>query len=191
MKEFEALRRKARERRDNAILRARNEFETTLLNIAKLEQDLLGRDVSNHKRISACISSVIPDRAFTTHDILVALKAADPTRNWRARSIDNYIARLRTKGILRRIRKSKGRERAIYVREGIKYDPLPFEDMKLVEVIAQVLGDRSMTQTELVVCMLEAGYDTQRKPNALREAVGQMMRADERFVVKGGKWSLA
>lgn len=189
MKEFNALRQRARERRDKAILRARNEYEQTLQQIAKLEQDLLGKEVSTHKSIAASIESVIPDRPFTTHDIMVGLEAADSTRVWRSRSIDSHITHLRKKGLVKRLRKARGHERALYVREGVEYEPIPFEDMSLIEVVAEVLGKQSMTQTELVVAMLEAGYHTTMKPKALRDTVGTAMRREpEKFVCKGGKW---
>jgi hypothetical protein len=35
-----------------------------------------------------------------------------------------------------------------------------FEDMTLVEVVASGLNGRSMTQAELTVTILEAGYET-------------------------------
>jgi hypothetical protein len=52
-------------------------------------------------------------------------------------------------------------------------DPLPFEDMTLPEVVYAVLSEKGpMTQSELVVCMMEAGYQTTQAPKALRDSVG-------------------
>lgn len=48
MKEFNELRARARQRRDLVINRAKVEYEETLVRIAALEQDLLGREVSTH-----------------------------------------------------------------------------------------------------------------------------------------------
>ena len=62
--------------------------------------------------------------------------------------------------------------------------------MTLPEVMAEVLGDRSMTQTELMVAMLEAGYQTQMDKRALRDRVGVMLRENKgRFNCQGRNWS--
>jgi len=67
MDAFNDLRRQAREKRDKAIHEARDAYAATLTRIAALEQDLLGRDVSSHRTIAACIDSALPtDRTFTT-----------------------------------------------------------------------------------------------------------------------------
>ena len=66
--------------------------------------------------------------------------------------------------MVRRLRKAKGAEPAQYVRVGVQMARLPFENMTLPEVMAQVLGDKAMSQTELAVAMLDAGYDTTMTP---------------------------
>ncbi len=107
MNEFIALRARARDKRDKAIAQAREEYEAALVQIATLEQDLLGKLPSKHKPMSACIESVIPnDRPFTTLDVLTSLEALDPRRVWRKRSIDNHFSRLRDKGLIRRIKRA-------------------------------------------------------------------------------------
>lgn len=63
--------------------------------------------------------------------------------------------------------------------------------MRLREVIAAVLGDKAMTQTESIVSMLDQGYDSTMTPKALRDAVGTAMRKDKRFREEGGRrWSM-
>lgn len=48
-----------------------------------------------------------------------------------------------------------------------------------------------MRQTDLVVTMLEAGYQTLMAPKALRRAVGCVLRKDRgRFRQEGGEWGL-
>lgn len=191
MKEFIALRAKARDKRDKAIAHARHEWEQTLVQIAKLEQDLLGKESSRHRKISACIESVIPsDREFTTVDIMTALEALDPARVWRKRSVDSHLSRLRERGLVRRLKKHRSTEPSIYARVGATVQTRPFEDMTLIEVVAAVLGDRKMTQTELVVAMKEAGYETEMTKKTLRDAVGVAMRKDDRFKRDGDKWSM-
>jgi hypothetical protein len=189
MNEFIALRARARQKRDKLIASARREYAQTLVQIAALEQDLLGKESSRHKRVSASVESVIPsDRTFTTVDVMTALEALDPGRVWRKRSVDNHLSRLRERGLVRRIKKSRTNEPAVYARVGVQVAPLPFQDLTLGQVIKAVLV-RPMTATELVVAMLEAGYETSMTPNALRNAVGVELR--KAFKRDGAKWQSA
>ena len=193
MEAFTELRRRARERRDKAIAQARDEYAATLRRIAALEQDLLGHDPSTHKTIAACIDSVIPtDRVFTTQDIMAALEALAPRRTWRKRSLDSHLSRLRERGIIRRVKKSQNQQPAVYVRVGVEVTPLPFEDMTLSDVIVEVLSSRQpMRQTELVMAMLEAGYQTTMSPKRLRDAVGVVLRkGGGRFREVDGEWGV-
>lgn len=192
MEAFNELRRQARLKRDKAIAQARRDYSDTLVRIAALEQDLLGRELSSHRKISASIERVIPtDREFTTVDILTGLEALDPGRVWRKRSVDSHISRLRERGLVRRLRKAHGTEPALYARLGVQVAPRPFEDMTMREVIRTVLADKPLTQTELVVAMLEAGYETTMTPQALRNAVGVELRKDGEFRKTDGKWEIA
>lgn len=191
MNAFIELRKRAREKRDKAIAQAREDYAATLRRIANLEQDLCGRDPSTHKTLSSCIESVIPsDRVFTTLDVMTSLEALDPKRDWRVRTIHGHLSRLRARGIVRRVKRAQKTQPAVYVRVGANVEPLPFEDMTLAEVVEEVLKSRQpMRQTDLVVAMLEAEYQTTMKPKALRNAVGRVLRGDEgRFGEKGGKW---
>lgn len=177
MQEFTALRIKAREKRDKAVKAAQDEYALTLVKIASLEQDLNGHRPSNHKSIASCIESVIPERPFTTVDVMTALEALDPSRTWRKRAIDSHIYRLREKGLVRRLKKARNKQPALYVRKGVEVEPIPFEGMTLAEVVKAVLGDNEgMNQTELTMAILEQGYETSMKPKALRDAVGVILR---------------
>jgi DNA-binding transcriptional ArsR family regulator len=191
MQAFNELRKHAREKRDKAIDVARNEYAATLVRISALEQDLLGRESSTHQTIASCINRVLPtDREFTTIDVMTALEALDPRRPWRKRSVDSHISRLRERGLVRRLRKSKGLEPAVYARVGVQVAPMPFGDKTLPEVIGEVLAGRTLTQTELAVAMLDAGYQTTMTPKALRDAVGVVLRRERgQFVQRGGKWA--
>lgn len=192
MEAFTELRRQARERRDKSIKLARDEYAATLTRIATLEQDLLGRDKPDHRTISSCIDSVIPkDRTFTTVDLMTSLEALDPRRNWRKRSLDTHISRLREKGIIRRVSKSKNNSPAIYVRTGTKTDPIPFEGMTLAEVVRKVLAERQpLRGVELSIAILEAGYQTAMTRDHFRTAVSVILRKGG-FANSDGKWSVA
>ena len=130
------------------------------------------------------------DRTFTTVDVMTALEALDPGKVWRKRSVDSHISRLRERGIVRRVRRAKGTEPAIYARAGVKVAAVPFAGKTLPEVVGEVLAGQSMTQTELVMAMLDAGYDTTMGPRGLRTAVGVILRREKlAFRQKGGKWA--
>lgn len=190
MQAFNDIRTRAREKRDKAIAAARDEYAATLRRIADLEQDLLGREPSTHKTAAACIDSVLPtDRVFTTVDVMAALETLDPKRDWRMRTINSHISRLRHRGIVRRVKKSQNTQPAIYVRVGVDVEPLPFEDMTLPEVVTAVLSKHQpIRQTDLVVAMLEAGYQTTMSPKRLRDAVGVVLRNGEGFEQTNGEW---
>lgn len=189
MKEFTTLRTRAREKRDKAIDRIRADYSETLVQISKLEHALLGRVISSTKKVSACIEYVIPtDRTFNTTDVMTSLEALDPGRVWKKASVNGHISVLREKGIVRRVKKSRNNSPAVYARIGVKVDPVPFEGQTLTQVVATVLSERKLNQTELVVAILEAGYETAMLPQTLRNAVGLILRKSGLFRTDAGKW---
>ncbi len=141
-------------------------------------------------KLSTCIHRVMPaDGPFTVLDLVAALEGLDPTRIWPKRSVERYVSRLRERRVVRRMCRAKGLAPALYVREGVEVPPLPFEDKTLAEVATEVLAARTMSQTELVVAMLEAGYQTSMTRRRLRDAVGVVLRGDrKRFAKRGRQW---
>jgi hypothetical protein len=137
MQAFNDLRQAARDRRDKLIAKARQEYEDILAKLAVVERDLLGREPGSLRSIQASVERVIPaDRPFTGADILLALEAIDPRRPWRRRSVDHSIARLRQKGLVRRLSKprnggQRGSSPATYVRAESPVKPSPFAAMQL------------------------------------------------------------
>jgi len=184
--EFIALRARARAKRDKLIAEARSEYEYQLVQIAKLEQDLLGKVSSRYKKISAAIESVLPlDRTFTTEDVMAALEALDPRRAWRKRSIDNHISRLRERGLVKRIKRSNVRECAVYARVEFPVKVSPLGDMTLLQAIGTVMT-RPMTTTEIVVAVLESGYETTMPRSVFRNAVTKEL--GRVYLQRDGKW---
>jgi hypothetical protein len=101
---FNAIRKHARDKRDKAIGKARDDYAATLVRIAALDQDLLGRDPPAHKTVPSCINRVLPnDRPFTTIDVLAALEALEPGRAWRKHSADGPKASCRHAGDFLRV----------------------------------------------------------------------------------------
>ena len=95
MDAFSQLRKQGREKRDEAVRLARDKYAATLKRI--------GCKRTPRKPIAACVNSVLlMDRLFTSTDVMVALKASDPQRNWRKQLVVNHICKLGRHGILRR-----------------------------------------------------------------------------------------
>lgn len=189
MQAFNELRKHALAKRDKAINLARADYAETLTRISALEQDLLGRELSTHKTISSCINRVLPsDRSFTTLDIMTALEALDPGKVWRKRAVDSHLSRLRERGVIQRVRRHRGQELTSYVRVGVEVEAGPFGDKTLPEVMAEVLGQQSMTPTELTVALKEAGYQSTMTMPSLRTHVSRTLHKEGRFERKGGKW---
>lgn len=192
MKEFLALREAARVRRDKIIKQATQEYEDTIHAIAALADDLLGAE-PNRRTTAEAVNSLVPeDGTFTTGDIMDALEKSEPGRIWNERAVGNQLSRLRDKGIIKRIRRAKRTERAVYVRVGVEYEKGRFDDMTLRQVIAVVLTEQGpLKVTELTIAVLEGGYDTIMNRKSFRRAVDTELKAHKQFARDSdGKWSL-
>lgn len=189
MKEFSALRAKARENRDRVINLTRAEYAQRMAEIDSLEMSLKGPR-KRDRAVRASVSAAIPsDREFTQADVMAVLEAMDPSRIWTTKSVEHSLFRMRHKGLIRRVSRHGNGRPAVYVRVDVPTRKRAFEDMTLVEVMAAVLADRAMTQTELVVAMLEAGYETTMSRKALRMEVTTILRKGTgRFKTDGDKW---
>lgn len=191
MEAFNELRKQARVRRDKSITAAHDLYADALTRIAALQQDLFGRPSSTHKTLAACVERVMPrDRPFTTVDIMAGLEALEPGRPWPVPTVNARMTTLRRLGLIRRLRRSKKSEHAIYVRVGVEVAPLPYEGKTLVDAMLELLANNRMTMVELAVALLEAGYPTKLTPRGMRAAVSKVLRADRRFVRKGDRWSV-
>ena len=195
MQDFNSLRKRARDRRDKQLKQARDEYAEILARIAELEQDLLGIQPVKHKSIASCIEAVIPtDRTFTTADIMAGLEAIDSGRVWRKRSVDNHLSRLRERGIVKRLKRVRGGQLATYAVADLDTPPVPFEGMELTDCVSLILRDSGepMRATEVVVALLEHGYETSMDRENLRNAVCAALRDGGEFEkLEGGRWSVA
>ena len=119
---------------------------------------------------------------------MIALESLDGNRTWRPTSIQNHITALRNKGIVNRLKRAHGNTLAVYARMGVEHEEIPFGDKTLKEVVEEVLGDTSLGPIELTVAMLEAGYQTDMEPKALRDAIGLVLRNGD-YEIKWGQWT--
>lgn len=196
MSEFTQLRKMAREKRDKAIALAEGVYSETLARIAALEQDLLGKEASNHKPMTECLERVLPaDRTFTTDDVMAALRTLDPNRVWNKHAVDAQIGRLCKKGIVRRIQRARGRAtRALYARLGMETPPVPFEGQTLGDAMVRVLKEAGpLNIAEIAIALLERGYETKMSHKFLRNTIRRRLLVKHGpFVnVAGDKWAAA
>ncbi len=187
MNEFTKLRTLAREKRDKLLARVRAEYDSTLVQIAALERELLNRELTKHKTLAECVAALMPsDRPFTVRDIMIGLEAMDDGRIWRRKSVDYHFSKLRELGVIRRIKRASVHEPAQYVKGDLQAKAVPLDDMTLEQTMHKALT-RPMTSTELTVAVIEAGYQTAMKPNTLRSVVMRLLRQGG-FKRDGGKW---
>jgi len=88
MNEFMALRAKARQRRDDEIAKAHQDYAESLAKIAELEQQLLGKPDPKALELSAAVERVIPrDEPFNCDNVMASLESLDPSRcGWKRRA---------------------------------------------------------------------------------------------------------
>ncbi len=189
MNEFYALRVKAREKRDQTIAQAKQEYDSSLEAISKLERNLTGSEPKNRK-LSACVDSVIPSEGeFSLDQLLAKLEILEPSRRWRKQAVNSHIHRLRKMGIVQRTSIHRKDQPSTYIRAGAGTER-PAGDKTLPEVMVEALGNRSMTPVELTMAVLQAGYPTTSSRNGLRAAVCGALRKDKRFKRDGERWSI-
>lgn len=190
MNEFQTLRAKARQNRDNAIDRARADYDSAMARIAQLERDLNGNASGKSINLSACMDSVIPSEGeFSTDDLVGLLEARYPETNWPKRTVCGHVYRLRRAGILRRLTIHKKGEPSKYARNGAVVEERPFGDKSLEAVMVETMGGKAMSILELTVAILEAGFQTTTTKSGLRAAIGGVLRKSGRFVKSGQRWT--
>ena len=138
MNEFSAPRARRRHARQGHRSRSKKVPEQTLVSIAALEHGSTGRESSRHRPVRACINSVISrNKPYRPgHSSSPGSPRLGPNP---APQDDRRLHHQATRqGIVRRMRRHKGNEPAVYVRVGADVDRLPFEDMTLSEVMRAV-----------------------------------------------------
>lgn len=180
--EFIQLRIRARERRDNAIAKVRQEYEETLLAIAQLEQQLLGRAIPDQASLSAAVESVIPiGEEFTITDIMRKLEANDPGRVWARPSVSRHITKLRELKLIRRTKRRSVNRPAAYIRDDQD------EDNRTLQQIVEQVCTKPMRTAEVVHAALEAGWETTMNRQHFRAAVKACLRRAG-MKERDGKW---
>jgi hypothetical protein len=187
MKEFLALRLKARQRRNTLIEVANAEYEATLLQIATLERGLLDKLPKPPRSVAAFVNSVMPKTGtFTYLDIKASLESLDPGRVWKERTIHGHLSKLRMRGIIRRLKRSTSTGYAVYTKAEHPVKVQPLDDMSLAQCIRTVLRE-PMTATEIMVAVTELGFRSTMSPRPLLRYIGALLRKGN-FKKSCNKW---
>ena len=100
--------------------------------------------------------------------------------------VDTHIHRLRELGLIRRVRRARSNEPAMYARVEAPPRGQQVDDTSLMQAIGQALV-RPMNTAEVSVAVLESGYQTKMSKSNFRYAVAKALKRAG-FTRKGGKW---
>ncbi len=167
-KTFKELREIAAKKRDDAINQARAEYSDSIERIAELETNLIGslprkpRKRRNERKpsLTDLIYQGIPDDdTFTIDDACGFILAADPERQFAKSSIRTIVNRMKLDGFIKQVHDGTGKNRAIYAFPHVECE----EQKTLVDLAIEILvvNERPMTSMEIMVAMVEAGYELQ------------------------------
>ncbi len=188
--EFYLLRIRAQKLRDQRIAIAKQEFEQTLIAIARLEQDLVGNKGSRHTKAIDAMKAVMPtDREFTIQDLKASLEARYSNRIWHRKTIITYVSKLCRMKQVRRTKRAKNDSAALYVRAGVEVPERKFGNMTMLQALEELLTE-PLNQTELAIRLMESDFETGMRKDLLRKAVGRLLRTNPQFRRdKAGKWT--
>ena len=166
MNEFRKLREVAAAKRDAAIKAAKDEHALTVQKIAELESRIgpKRRPRGNAKKptLADTIYSVLPDdRTFTIDDVHGFVKDAEPERERSKATISTNVNRMLHAGSIKRVRRSTAGKPAIF--SLIDYDAP--EARTMLDWAKQVDGWQTMEPIELMVRMVENGYEMEVEPS--------------------------
>ena len=195
MDAYRRLLQDARNKRNNIIIKARQEYAQSVRKI----KELAARLDSTHTIVDAkpriildVITDTMPrDRLFTLGELVELIRFANPNRVFATTGINTAFHRLIRRGdIVRVTRDDLGYVQ--YAAATYQAPPKAFGMMTTAEVIEMLLGERGPSRSaELMVLMQERGYkstaDPQQFLNAVKCALG---RYPNRFKATGPKWSL-
>jgi hypothetical protein len=195
MKPFIELRQLATERRDKAIRAAQSEYRKTLKDIASMERRLglvtLTRYEDRRPPLTEAILAVIPqDQPFSLDDVCQRLSAADPVRTFTKGSIRSTICVLVNRGDIKRVQNNGGTRCAAYAASSLNCAEPESSMFDRAEAILRDAG-QPMTVTEIVVAMIEQGFNAAIEPNRATDSLRRgLTRRTDRFRKDGQKWTL-
>lgn len=191
MTAFDELKRQAAAKRDAAIQAAREEYRDTLRSLDGLRCKLTPKHkrrrsgVPLHERI---LQAIPRDSCFTVPDIesWLGLDYSDHDL------IRSTLNRMMKRGVIKRMRRSRCREVAIFA--AAEYGPSAnqWDDMTLIEAAETVLRDlgRPVSAVALTVELVERGYTPTTDEKAMLKSLRDAMRRKPQFRESGGQWTV-
>jgi len=195
MAPFYELRKLASDRRDQAIEAAKAEYREALKSIAAIERQLAVETPAKYQErrpsLADAIVSLVPhDRTFGLDDICGWLSKADPSRTFTRGSITSNLYVLVKRGVIKRVRYASGNQCAAYAVPSFNCDGPPSTILDIAEAVLREAG-QSMTATEIMVTMIESGFESEIGPKrAMSSLLRGMSKRTSRFMRNGQKWSV-
>jgi len=179
MKDFDELRRLAREKRDSAIKDARNEYRVTLEEINALQSRLLAKPSQKGKprpsvSMRQKILRVVPtDREWSVNELLTWLKSPKTDKN----HVRAYLGKMQQSGSIKQIRRGKRNVEALFAVTDFEAASSELNAMTQVQAARRVMEDigDNVDVVVLAVEMCERGYRPAAKNN--REFVKSLRTA--------------
>jgi len=196
MDPYEQLRNEARQTRDKAYSRIRDQYRDSLRRIESLRAHLGGAPTAigkprKGKSVVEMVCDLMPrDKGFTFADIHRLLQEANPGREFNQASIRTILPKLEAQGMIRRVTKNQ-RGHVVWAAAGVVIKESPFGAMALTDVAESILRECGpMTPVQLVVVMREKGHRADADPRKLVATLRQAVRRyPGRFTVEtDGRW---
>ena len=195
MKQFNDIRILARDKRDQAIKKAREVYQAELKQINELELRLKPRKPSQKGKpkpsipLREKIMEVAPKGShFTVAEILKRLELPETDKVIVRSTFDKMIRR----GDIKRVRRGRNNVPAIFSVSDLGPPTNPVNDLSQIQAAELVLRElgRPVELVVLIVEMLERGFKPAANELALKKSLRSAMRRKGQFAESDGLWSI-
>jgi len=195
MDAYETLRQQAAQKRDEIISAARTEYQHALWKLRELRRTLNGQDPraamrAKRRPLIELTRELLPhDRAFTISEVVERLGEAEPDRTIYVATVRTFFVRFEEQGLIRRVRRRKGRVLWATADSGVPDSP--YGALPMTDVAADIIRDRGpLNGAELIVAMQERGYRTDVDPRSLYGVLESSLTRSPLFRKDSGKWTV-
>lgn len=195
MDAFNALRRQAELRRNQAIKDARRKCREMFGWINALERQLTPpeptKPESNRQFFCGILCRVMPkNREFTCNELTALAKEAAPARRFTRETVRSSLAYLELAGRVRRTRKIKAS--VLWAAPEFIAKPNPYGVRTIADVAEEVLRGRgALPILDLLVAIRESGYRADDDPRMVKRALAAALYRNQQFRRDGKRWTLA
>ena len=196
MKQFNDIRILARDKRDQAIKKAREVYQAELKQINELELRLKPRKPSQKGKpkpsipLREKIMEVAPKGShFTVAEILKRLELPETDKVIVRSTFDKMIRR----GDIKRVRRGRNKVPAIFAVSTLGPPTNPVNDLPQIQAAELVLRElgRPVELVVLIVEMLERGFNPSVNELALKKSLRSAMAKSDKFLESDGLWSIS